>query len=88
MPVILLARIRVRPGAEAAFEAAVGELYAAMRLHESGCRANVMHRSLGGPAAHDEFAGAGQAGAYVFHEVYETEADGRAHPQTPTSPPS
>ena len=82
MPVILLSRIKVRPGCEARFEAAIRTLYAAMAASEPGCLQNVMHRSLGGPPGAGAFAAAA-AGDYVFYEVYASQAGGQAHPQTP-----
>jgi quinol monooxygenase YgiN len=85
MAVILLSRIRIKSGAEAQFETVIRDLYGEMRRHEPGCRLNIMHRSLGGPPNGDDgdFASAeGAGGTYVFYEVYESEADGRAHTET------
>jgi quinol monooxygenase YgiN len=84
-PVVLVSRIKVKPGAEAKFEAAIRDFYAQMRLHDPGSIANIMYRQAGPPGPGEGPFGRTppKQGVFVFYEVYADQAAAQAHTQTP-----
>ncbi|MCP5433214.1 MAG: antibiotic biosynthesis monooxygenase [Alphaproteobacteria bacterium] len=63
----IVAKLKVKPGSEAAFEAAFQELAAAVRKNEPGCK------------LYDLFRKAGEAGTYYVQEQYTDKASADAH---------
>jgi quinol monooxygenase YgiN len=80
--VVLVSRIKVKPGAEGKFEAAIRDFYAQMRLHDPGSIANIMYRQAGAQGASDGPFGRTppKQGVFVFYEVYADQAAAQAHP--------
>lgn len=63
----IVAKLRVQPGKEAAFEAAAAEMIDYVKAREPGTRTYVMHRSTADPTE------------YLFYEVYVDQAAAAAH---------
>jgi quinol monooxygenase YgiN len=87
--VVLISRIKPKPGAGGEVEAAIGAFYLRLRAAEPGCLINVMHRAAAPPAP----SGTASTGAFaasdadreslVFYEVYRDAQAARAHTSTP-----
>jgi quinol monooxygenase YgiN len=60
--VTVMAKLKIQPGKEAAFEGAAGELLAHVKLNEPGTLTYVLHRSTADPSE------------YVYYEVYTDQA--------------
>ena len=65
--VTVMAKLKIQPGKEAAFEGAAGELLAHVKLNEPGTLTYVLHRSTADPTE------------YVYYEVYTDQAALAAH---------
>ena len=96
-PVVLISRMRAKPGKQPELEVALREFYERVRLEEPGCLINIMHTVSApprpsGPAAEPPGKTAGDlafsaappvAGELVFYEVYRDPAAAAAHTRTP-----
>jgi quinol monooxygenase YgiN len=65
--VTVMAKLKVQPGKESAFEGAAGELIAYVKENEPGTLTYVLHRSTADPTE------------YVYYEVYTDQAALAAH---------
>ena len=87
--VVLISRIKPKPGAAREVEAAIGAFYLRLREVEPGCLINVMHRAAGPPgpsrtASTGAFASSdADRESLVFYEVYRDAQAARAHTSTP-----
>ena len=67
----LVVTLKVKPGSEADFEAAMGELIPQVRANEPACKLYVLHKDPN------------EAGTYVMMEHYADQAALDAHGKTP-----
>ena len=65
--VTVMAKLKIQPGKESAFEGAAGELIAYVKESEPGTLTYVLHRSTADPTE------------YVYYEVYTDQAALAAH---------
>jgi len=70
MPITVIAKLKVKPGSEAAFEAAGKEMIATVRASEPGTLAYVLHKNLNDPTE------------FTYYEVYQDQAALDAHSKT------
>lgn len=87
--VVLISRIKPKPGAAGEVAAAISAFYLQVRADEPGCLVNVMHRAAAPPGP----SGTATTGAFassdadreslVFYEVYRDSQAARAHTGTP-----
>lgn len=86
--VVLISRIKPKPGAEREIESAIRAFYVDVRRAEPGCLVNAMHRKAGPPRdpkadPTGAFALADDAPAVlVFYEVYRDQEAARQHTNT------
>jgi quinol monooxygenase YgiN len=67
MPITVIAKLKVKPGSEAAFEAAAKEMIATVKTSEPGTLAYVLHKNTKDPAE------------FTYYEVYQDQAAFDSH---------
>ena len=70
MPITIIAKLKVKPGSEAAFEAAGKEMIATVKTSEPGTLAYVLHKNTKDPTE------------FTYYEVYQDQAALDAHGKT------
>lgn len=70
MPKTLIAKLKVKPGSEAAFEEAAKEMIATVRSAEPGTLTYVLHKSEKDPTE------------FIYYEVYQDQAAFDSHGKT------
>jgi quinol monooxygenase YgiN len=85
--VVLISRIKARPGRGNELESAIREFYLKVREAEPGCLVNVMHRPAPPPGRGEGSGGfalsSAQADTFIFYEVYADAAAAAGHTRTP-----
>lgn len=70
MPITVIAKLKVKSGSEAAFEAAGKEMIATVKTSEPGTLAYVLHKNTKDPTE------------FIYYEVYQDQAAFEAHGKT------
>src|SRR5271155_4741009 len=70
MPITLIAKLKVKPGSEAEFEAAGKEMIATVKTSEPGTLTYILHKSVKDPTE------------FVYYEVYQDQAAFESHGKT------
>ena len=70
MPITLIAKLKVKPGSEAEFEAAGKEMIATVKTAEPGVLAYVLHKNAKDPTE------------FIYYEVYQDQAAFESHGKT------
>jgi len=70
MPITVIAKLKVKPGSEAAFEAAGKEMIATVKTSEPGTLAYVLHKNTKDPTE------------FTYYEVYQDQAALDSHGKT------
>jgi len=70
MPITLIAKLKVKPGSEAEFEAAGKEMIATVKTSEPGTLTYILHKSVKDPTE------------FIYYEVYQDQAAFESHGKT------
>jgi len=70
MPITVIAKLKVKPGSEAAFEAAGKEMIATVKTAEPGTLAYILHKNTKDPTE------------FTYYEVYQDQAALDSHGKT------
>jgi len=70
MPITVIAKLKAKPGSEAAFEAAAKEMIATVRSSEPGTLTYILHKNVKDPTE------------FTYYEVYQDQAAFDSHGKT------